>query len=134
MVKFLAIGVGFASDAGAAEIAALVGQCLAGAPTHARAKIFSPARKAHRLSLREAAERLGLPLVALDDDEFLARQDEFCARGAVPSTLAHNATGFASVAEAAALMGGGPRAVLLGPRRAEHHVTCALAAVPENIE
>jgi precorrin-6Y C5,15-methyltransferase (decarboxylating) CbiT subunit len=131
--SLLAIGVGCATKASAADIAALVRKCLDEAPPFAGATIFSPARKADQPALREAADQLGLTLVALDDAEFLARQEEFCARGAKPSAPAHAATGLASVAEAAALMGGGPSAVLLRPRRAENHVTCALAAPAEEL-
>ena len=122
----LAVGIGCASGASAAEIVALVRDCFAGLDATG-ARIFTPSRKADHAGLRAAAQALGLPLIALNDAEFLARQDEFCARGASPSAHAKAATGFASVAEAAALMGGGATAVLIVEKRAAGHVTCAIA-------
>ena len=51
-----------------------------------------------------------------------------------PPCVAKEKTGFASVAEAAALMGGGPNAILIAPRRAKNNVTCALAAPADELK
>jgi cobalamin biosynthesis protein CbiG len=133
MLSAIAIGIGAATSARAEDIFALARAMLEEAPPHAQAKIFTLARKAETSALREAAARLGMEVVALDEAEFSARQNEFLARGATASALAHAKTGFASVAEAAALMGGGPSAVLIAPRRAQNNVTCALAAPADEL-
>jgi cobalamin biosynthesis protein CbiG len=129
MLSEIAIGFGCRRGASAATIAALVEDVLCAAPPHGQAKIFTIARKAEEEGLRAAAASLGLPIVALDETEFAARQDEFCARGATPSEKTREKTGFASVAEAAALMGAGPSARLILRRRARDGTTCAVAAV-----
>ncbi len=129
MLREIAIGFGCRKGASTAAIAALLQEVLRVAPPHAQAKIFTLARKAEEEGLRAAAASLGLQIVALDETEFAARQDEFCARGATPSEKVREKTGFASVAEAAALMGAGPSARLIVPRRARDGATCAAAAV-----
>jgi cobalamin biosynthesis protein CbiG len=68
----------------------------------------------------EAAARLGLPLLFVDDAALRAAQPHCVTR----SAAAERATGFASVAEAAAIGMGG---VLLLPRLAGAGVTCAVA-------
>jgi cobalamin biosynthesis protein CbiG len=133
MARMTAIGLGCSSRATSDEICALVRDALNAAPAHAQAKIYTLARKADHVPLREAAARLGVEIVYLDETEFAARQPEFLARGATPSSVALEKTGFASVAEAAALMGGGPSAKLIAPRRANKNVTCALAAPADEL-
>jgi cobalamin biosynthesis protein CbiG len=133
MLSALAIGIGAASSARAEDIFALARAMLETAPPHARSKIFTLARKAETSALRDAAARLGVDVVFLDEAEFSARQSEFLARGATASALVQEKTGFASVAEAAALMGGGTTAVLIAPRRAQNNVTCALAAPADEL-
>jgi cobalamin biosynthesis protein CbiG len=133
MLSAIAIGIGAASSACAEDIFALTRAMLEEAPPHAQAKIFTLARKAETFALRDAAARLGVEVVSLDEAEFSARQMEFLARGATASALVQEKTGFASVAEAAALMGGGPNAVLIAPRRAQNNVTCALAAPADEL-
>ncbi|WP_374546584.1 cobalamin biosynthesis protein [Rhodoblastus sp.] len=133
MVGMIAIGLGCSSRATAAEICALVRGMLAAAPAYAEATLFTLARKVDHAALREAAAQLGMAIVFLDEAEFAARQPEFFARGAAPSAAALEKTGFASVAEATALMGGGPRARLIAPRRASKNVTCALAAPADEL-
>jgi cobalt-precorrin 5A hydrolase len=128
MLSPVAIGIGCRKGATAQAIAGLVQEMLGDAPPFSGATLFSIARKSEEAGLRDAAKALGLDLVFLDDAEFLARQGEFSARGAAASTKSLETTGFASVAEAAALMGGGPTARLILRRRAAHGVTCALAA------
>jgi cobalamin biosynthesis protein CbiG len=134
MLSEIAIGLGCKSGVGAEAIAALTRATLLDAPPFARAVLFTPARKSGESGLRAAAATLGLALVFLDDAELLARQDEFSARGAQPSRIARERTGFASVAEAAALMGGGPDARLILRRRAADGVTCAVAARASEVE
>ena len=48
------------------------------------------------------------------------------------SAAAHQRFGLDSIAEAAALAGGGPKARLLGPRLAENGATCAIATEPSS--
>lgn len=134
MLSRIAIGLGFTSSARAQDIQALVRAMLDAAPPHAQAKIFTLARKAQSAALCEAVASLGMEVEALDDAEFAARQSEFLARGAKASEKVREKTGLASVAEAAALMGGGPRATLLAPRRAARNVTCALAAPADELQ
>lgn len=128
MLSAIAIGIGMASRAQADDIFALAREMLDAAPPCAKSTLFSLARKVESSALREAAARLGCDIVFLDETEFSARQPEFLARGAKASIVSREKTGFASVAEAAALMGGGPNAVLIAPRRVKNNVTCALAA------
>ncbi len=134
MLSAIAIGIGVASSAQADDIFALAREMLDAAPPCAQATLFSLARKAENSALREAAARLGCDIVFLDETEFSARQPEFLARGAKASVVARAKTGFASVAEAAALMGGGPNAILIAPRRAKNGVTCALAAPADELK
>jgi cobalt-precorrin 5A hydrolase len=134
MLSAIAIGIGATSSARAEDIFSLAQAMLVEAPPHMRAQIFTLARKAETSALRDAAARLGVEVVSLDEAEFSARQKEFLARGASASALVQEKTGFASVAEAAALMGGGPKAVLIAPRRAQNNVTCALAAPADELK
>jgi len=82
--------------------------------------LAAPAFKRDEAGLHEAAERLGLPLLFVEDAALAAAQAWCVTR----SDAAARATGFASVAEAAALGAGG---VLLLPRLTAAGVTCALA-------
>jgi cobalamin biosynthesis protein CbiG len=134
MLSEIAIGFGCRKGASAASIAELLREVLRDAPAHRRAQIFTLARKAREGGLRESAAWLGLAIVALDEAEFSARQGEFLLRGATASPKVMEKTGFASVAEAAALMGGGPNAQLIVPRRAKNGATCAVAAILEGQE
>lgn len=129
MLSEIAIGVGCRKGVTADAVASLTREALRDAPPFARARIFTIARKADELGLREAAGRLGLELVFLGEAEFLSRQNEFLSRGASRSEDARRLTGFASVAEAAALMGGGPSSRLILRRRVRDGVTCAVAAL-----
>ncbi len=82
--------------------------------------LAAPAFKRGEAGLHEAAARLGLPLVFVDDAAMRAAQP-FCP---TRSHAAAAATGFASVAEAAAIGEGG---TLLLPRIAGASATCAIA-------
>jgi cobalamin biosynthesis protein CbiG len=128
MLSEIAIGIGCRSGAPHEAIARLVREMLGEVQPFARATLFSIARKSNEAGLQAAAQALGFALVFVDDAEFLARQAEFAARGAETSAKSLETTGFASVAEAVALMGGGPTARLILRRRAEKGVTCAIAA------
>ena len=132
MLSDIAIGIGCRKGASADSIAALARELLRDAPPFSRARIYTIGRKADEAGLHEAAAFLGFPLVFLHEAEFLARQGEFLSRGAAASPRAEALTGFASVAEAAALMGGGPQARLILRRRAAHGVTVAIAANEES--
>jgi cobalamin biosynthesis protein CbiG len=134
MLSALAIGMGFSSRASADDLVALAGDMLRTAPAHRAATLFTLARKAQGGVAHAAASRLGVALAFLDEDEFARRQPEFLSRGAAESPMVRAHIGFASVAEAAALMGGGPGAVLIARRRANGHVTCALAAPADELE
>jgi cobalt-precorrin 5A hydrolase len=131
MLSEIAIGIGCRKGASADSIAALAREVLRDAPPFSRGKIYAIGRKADETGLHEAAVSLGFPLVFLHEAEFLARQGEFLSRGATASARVEALTGFASVAEAAALMGGGPQARLILRRRAAHGVTVAIAANEE---
>jgi len=82
--------------------------------------LAAPEFKRGEPGLQEAAMRLGVALLFVDDAAMQAAQPHCVTR----SAAAERATGLASVAEAAAIGAGG---VLLLPRLAGVGVTCALA-------
>ncbi len=86
--------------------------------------------KAEEAGLHEAAETLGIDLVFLPLEALKAR------RGAAPthSPRVQAMFGVGSVAEAAALVGAGPKSRLLAPRVATPYVACALAVSEEETE
>lgn len=86
--------------------------------------LAAPAFKSGEAGLVDAAGRLGLDLMLIDDAALAAVQAMCPTR----SGVAHAHTGFASVAEAAALASCGAGATLLLPRLAHARATCALAA------
>ena len=114
----LAVGIGLSSRAEADEIVALVTSCLAGLRGEVEV-LVSSRRKAGNVALSSAAERLGAPLVLLDDAT-LARQDV-----PHPSRVAEARTGLDGVAEAAALHFG---PLLVGTTKSAH-ATCAIAEI-----
>ena len=145
----IAIGVGCRSGCSADAIEALVRQALArttpGSPTldeHARnwqalvrqtsccewPGLFTIRDKAAELGLIEAAGRLGLRLTFLSRDA-LREQAPFVQ---TRSVRAETLFGVPSVAEAAALAGAGPNAVLIVTRIAGQGATCAIAAIPDD--
>ncbi len=111
-------GIGCRRFCPADAIVALVREAEALAETVGA--LAAPAFKRGEPGLHEAADRLGLPLLFVEDAAMAAAQ----ARCVTRSDAAERVTGFASVAEAAALGAGG---VLLLPRLAGAGVTCALA-------
>jgi len=114
-------GIGCRRGCRADEIVALVreAEALAG-PVDALA---APAFKRDEPGLLEAALRLGL-VVRFVTAEALSAAQEDCVTF---SDVVERTTGFASIAEAAALAGGGS---LVLPRIASDHATCAVASVP----
>ncbi|CAL9572262.1 Rv2231c family pyridoxal phosphate-dependent protein CobC [Streptomyces sp. enrichment culture] len=124
------VGVGASTGVDAAEVLALVEGCLreAGLPVTSVAELATVDARADEPGVVAAARRLGVPLVARGAGEL--------ARVAVPhpSAVALAAVGTPSVAEAAALAGGG---VLLVPKRVSApengrpaRATCAVARRP----
>lgn len=113
-------GVGCRAGAGADAILAVIARALAGrAATAIATAIF----KAREPGLIEAAARLGLPLLAVDDAALAAAQYRCVTR----SARVEAATGHASIAEAAAMAAAGPSAALILPRITDGAVTVALA-------
>jgi cobalamin biosynthesis protein CbiG len=111
-------GIGCRRGSSAEAIVALVreAEALAGRVE----ALAAPAFKATEAGLHAAAALLGVPLLLVGESVLLAAQ----ARCMTRSEAAARATGFASVAEAAAIGAGG---VLLLPRLTGVGVTCALA-------
>lgn len=87
------------------------------------AVIATEASKCEEPGLREAARRLGVELVAFTADELRSTAPTVLTHS--PAALLHKGT--PSVAEAAALLAGGPNARLLGPRITLPKATCAFA-------
>ena len=115
----IVVGVGCRMNVPAAAFVALVNRALAGRIATALA---TPEFKAADAGLLEAARTLGLPVWPVDNAA-LARAQAGCV---TRSMAAERATGFASVAEAAALAAR-PGATLLLPRITDGRVTVALA-------
>jgi cobalamin biosynthesis protein CbiG len=111
-------GIGCRRGAAAQAIVAVLreAEALAG-PVQ---MLAAPAFKRDEPGLREAAALLHLELLFIDDAALQAAQAQCVTR----SAIAARATGFASVAEAAAIGAGG---VLVLPRLTGAGVTCALA-------
>jgi cobalt-precorrin 5A hydrolase len=86
-------------------------------------RLFSLADKSEEPGLNAAARTLGFELVFLSREALAAVGPLVLTR----SAAAQNRFGLASVAEAAALAGAGPRARLLAPRLAAKGATCAIA-------
>ena len=82
--------------------------------------LAAPTWKGSEAGLLAAARALALPLRLVDDAALAAVQ----ARCPTRSAVAQRVTGHASIAEAAALAGGG---VLIRPRLASARATCAIA-------
>jgi cobalt-precorrin 5A hydrolase len=90
------------------------------------AAIAVPAFKADEPGVREAARRLGVPVIRVDDAALARAQ----ARCVTHSPAAERATGFASIAEGSALAAAGPNGRLLLARIAVGAATCAVAEEP----
>lgn len=124
-VTKLVVGVGGRAGVSVAEVCALVEETLRGAGLSAGAvaALATVESKTLEAGIAGAAERFGVPLVGYPAEEL--------ARISVPhpSGTVREATGTASVAEAAALAGGGE---LLVPKRRSVAATCAVATVQEH--
>ncbi|MEJ8572287.1 cobalamin biosynthesis protein [Microbaculum marinum] len=118
-------GIGCRSGCGADEIVALIGEAVkrAGIANCRFTALATAAFKAGEPGVREAAERMALPLLPVGADAMRAVEADCPTR----SEKALEATGFASVAEAAALAAAGPNGRLVLPRIASAMATCALA-------
>jgi cobalt-precorrin 5A hydrolase len=118
-------GIGCRKGCSADEIIALVGLAVerAGIANCRFTALAAPAFKAREPGLGEAAARLALPLLFVDEGDMKAAEPHCQTR----SKAALEATGFASVAEAAALAVAGTGASLVLPRIDSERATCALA-------
>ncbi len=90
------------------------------------AGLFTLVDKQSEPGLAEAAKRLDLPLTFLSRETLRAQ----AVRVQTAAPHAEAAFGVPSVAEAAALAGAGPDAVLILGRIAEGGATCAVARAP----
>jgi cobalt-precorrin 5A hydrolase len=128
MSSVLAIGVGCRSNCSGAVLARLVSQTLQAWPTNLpkpRVRVlFTIEDKRGEAGITDAAETLGVDVVFLPRAALL----EAMPRTQTHSVRAQKLFGVASVAEASALAGGGPNAVLIVPRTSESDATCAIAA------
>ncbi|MDZ7786758.1 MAG: cobalamin biosynthesis protein [Halofilum sp. (in: g-proteobacteria)] len=124
-------GIGCRRACPADEIVALLDAALAecGLTAKALARIATVEHKAHERGLAEAAEALGLSLSCWPSVILQQYEDRIATR----SPMALEATGSASVAEAAALAEasrgdpGDPHTVLALPRRSSARATVAIA-------
>jgi cobalt-precorrin 5A hydrolase len=122
-------GVGCRKGASADDIGAVIGAALAraGFATQALDLIAAPELKRGEQGVAAAAAALGVPLVLIAEADLRAAG----ARAETRSERVLALTGISSVAEAAALAGGGPTARLILPRIAVGSATCALAVSEE---
>jgi cobalamin biosynthesis protein CbiG len=120
----IAVGVGCRKGCVADVIEGLVRHALAGVAGNPSG-LFTLADKKGETGLAEAAMRLGLPLTFLSREALRAE----AGRIQTVSPRAEAEFGVPSVAEASALAGAGPDAVLLVPRIADGGATCAIAGV-----
>jgi cobalt-precorrin 5A hydrolase len=114
-------GIGCRRNCPAEDIVSLVRK--AEALTEAVDALAAPSFKHDEPGLREAAAQLGVNLLFVADDVMAAAQ----SRCPTASLTAASATGFASVAEAAAI---GAAGALLLPRIASSQATCAIGRWP----
>lgn len=115
----LVAGIGASTAPPPDEVAALLGEALAGAGV-SRSSLRAIAT-IDRRAREPALEALGLPVIAYSAGE-LARVNV-----PNPSGVVEAAVGTPSVAEAAALLAAGPDARLIAQKRASVHATVALA-------
>ena len=97
---------------------------LAGVATSALRLIATSAAKGGEPGIAAAASAIGVPLVLIPQGDLAAAGMRATTRSERVMALA----GVPSVAEAAALVAGGPDARLIVPRIAVGPATCALAA------
>ncbi|MFE0735841.1 Rv2231c family pyridoxal phosphate-dependent protein CobC [Streptomyces sp. NPDC058855] len=118
------VGVGARSGVSAAEVLALVAECLreAGVTAGAVRALATLDSRAAEPGIVRAAASLGVPVRGFAAGELAAVPVPH------PSRVPLAAAGTASVAEAAALRSAGEGAVLLVPKRKTRRATCAVAA------
>ncbi|MGW6941273.1 Rv2231c family pyridoxal phosphate-dependent protein CobC [Streptomyces xanthophaeus] len=118
----LVVGVGGRAGVSVAEVCALVEETLRGAglPSEAVTALATVESKAGEPGITGAAERFGVPLLSYPAEELASVVVPH------PSETAREAAGTPSVAEAAALAGGGE---LLVPKRRSVAATCAVATL-----
>jgi len=127
MAGMIAIGVGCRKSCASEAIVAIVRRALADCrEVEGVRRLFSLADKRGEPGLSAAAEALGLELVFLSREALAAAAPRLLTR----SAAAQRRFALDSVAEAAALAGGGPNAKLLAPRLAADGATCAIALAP----
>ncbi len=120
----IAIGIGCRKGATRDSIAAIVTRARSlAALADQTAILFSHDRKQGEAGLAAAAAALGLPLRFLTQDALQAVEPLVATR----SDHSKDATGIASISEAAALAGAGQGARLIVPRIVGDGVTCAIA-------
>lgn len=119
-------GIGCRKGASAADIEAAIEMALerAGRPLARIDLMATAARKRDEEGIAAAAAARGLRLIFVEQADL----EIASARGATWSRRVLALAGVPSVAEAAALAAGGPRARLILPRIVMGKVTCALAA------
>jgi cobalt-precorrin 5A hydrolase len=120
----IAIGVGCRKGCPSEAIVALVKRAMARAACEAApVGLFSHAAKRFEPGLVEAAEKLGLPLILLDQTRLRAASPH----AATTSTKVMTLFALPSIAETAALAGAGARAELLVSRISSAGASCAIA-------
>jgi cobalt-precorrin 5A hydrolase len=119
-------GIGCRKGASAEEIGVALDTALerAGRPLARIELLATTARKREQEGIAAAAAARGLRVVYVEADAL----EVASARGATWSTRVLALAGVPSVAEAAALAAGGPKARLILPRIVVGPVTCALAS------
>ena len=125
----LAIGVGCRTGVSAEAIADLVRRAIERSGRAGRAALFTAVEKQSEAGLREAAVKLGLPLVFLPRAALAAMSDGAVTR----SERVVDLFGVPSLAETAALAGAGAGSELIVARISADGVTCAIAAVASRI-
>ena len=124
-MSIVVAGLGFRRDCPAAELLSILGDARVRAGRNVDV-LAVPDFKADEPGVREAAKTLGLPLIRVGREALRGEQ----GRCLTNSEVARRATGFASVAEAAALAAAGAGGTLLLPRIASATATCVLAEAP----
>ena len=120
----IAIGVGCRKGCASEAIVALVGRAMARAACEdAPVGLFTHEAKRFEPGLIEAAERLGLPLIFLDQARLGAASPDAATTSAKVMTL----FALPSIAETAALAGAGVGAELLISRISSAGASCAIA-------
>jgi cobalt-precorrin 5A hydrolase len=124
-MRSVAVGLGCRKDTPPQSIVALVREALARLPeAPGDVRLYSSERKSQEPGLREAATALGYSLVFLSDVDLSAVKARIVTR----SAKVREVTGLDSVAEAAALAGGGARTEIVVPRLTSAGAACAIAA------